>query len=36
MTCSSCGERVPADEVRVVSGHGDLDRLLDIGGKLDP
>jgi hypothetical protein len=33
MTCSNCGERVPASEVRVVSGPGDLDRLLDIRGK---
>ena len=36
MTCSNCGERIPADEVRVVSGPGDLDRLLDIRGKYSP
>ena len=36
MTCSNCGERVPASEVQVVSGPGDLDRLLDIGGKHSP
>jgi hypothetical protein len=30
MTCSNCGERVLAREVRVVPGPGDLDRLLDI------
>jgi len=33
MTCSNCGERVLAREVRVVPGPGDLDRLLDIRGK---
>ena len=36
MTCSNCGERVPAREVRVVSGPGDLDRLLDIRRKQSP
>ena len=36
MTCSNCGERVPAREVRVVPGPGDLDRLLDIRGKHSP
>ena len=36
MTCSNCGERVPASQVRVVSGPGDLDRLLDISGKYSP
>ncbi len=34
MTCSNCGERVPAQETRAVPGPaGDLDRLLDISGK---
>jgi hypothetical protein len=33
MTCSNCGERVLSREIRVVSGPGDLDRLLDIRGK---
>ena len=33
MTCSNCGERVQAGEVRAVPGPGDLDRLLDIRGK---
>src|SRR6266851_3479673 len=36
MTCSNCGELVPAREVRVVPGPGDLDRLLDIRGKHPP
>src|SRR5258708_33693338 len=36
MTCSNCGEPVPSDEVRVVSGPGDFDRLLDIGRNPPP
>jgi len=32
MTCSYCGERVQAAEVRAVPGPGDLDRLLAVRG----
>lgn len=32
MTCSSCGERLTARDVRVVPGPGDLDDLLDAVG----
>jgi DNA-binding HxlR family transcriptional regulator len=33
MTCSNCGERVPAPEARAMPGPGDLDHLMDISGK---
>lgn len=32
MTCSSCGERLTAREVRAVPGSGDVDRLVRAGG----
>ena len=33
MTCSGCGERLTAKDVRAVRGRGDLDNLMDVGGR---
>jgi DNA-binding HxlR family transcriptional regulator len=34
MTCSACGERMSARDVKAIPGPGDLDDLVTAGGKL--
>ncbi|HEX4865730.1 MAG TPA: helix-turn-helix domain-containing protein [Acidimicrobiales bacterium] len=35
MTCSSCGERLTARDVRPARGRGDLDNLMHVAGRSD-